>query len=159
MKSSFSQFLGAGLKVVLLVLLLMYACDNHSKIKRLRRDVRELKAASVRLTPGTDGYQVIRHDLGSATIRLRDVKADAKGSVITLVIGNLTSVNISGATMTISYPDEAIERSYEFDVQQIIVAGKETKIQLILEGVKPSGLSYIYVSNFHPKGIWTDQGN
>ena len=61
--------------------------------------------------------------------------------------------------MTISYPDEAFERSSEYDVQQIIVAGKATKVHLILEGVKPSGLSYIYVSNFQPKGIRLVQAN
>lgn len=153
MKSSSSQFFGTGLKVVLLVFILMYACDDHSKVKRLRRAVRELKAASVSLTPGDVGYQVIRHELGSATIILKEVKSDANGSLITLAIGNLTSVDITGATMTISYPDGVVERPYEYDVQQTIVAGKETKVNLILAGVKPSELSYIYVSNFHPKGI------
>jgi hypothetical protein len=62
--------------VSIVTLLLMYSCDgDDEKIRKLRKDVRELKATSVRLTPGMDHYQVIRHDLGSATLSLKEVKS------------------------------------------------------------------------------------
>ena len=164
MGSFFERFSNGWVKPVLLILLVIYIyngyIDNgHSKINKLSKDVRELKAASVHLTPGSDGYQVIRHDLGSATLSLKEVKEHAKGSAIMLVVGNLTSVNITGATMTISYPVDLVQYSYHYDVQQTLVAGKATTVRLILEGVKPSALSYVYVSDFHPKGIQLIQAN
>ena len=143
--------------VALLTLPLIYSCDgDDEKIRKLRKDVRELKGASVRLTPEMDGYQVIRHDLGSTTLSLKEVKAHDKGSAITLEIGNLTSAHITGATMEIRYQDPSvgsIERSSEYDVQQTLEAGKATKVTVILEGVKPSQVTYIRVSDFQPKGI------
>ena len=164
MGSFFERFSNGWVKPVLLILLVIYIyngyIDNgHSKINKLSKDVRELKAASVHLTPGSDGYQVIRHDLGSATLSLKEVKEHAKGSAIMLVVGNLTSVNITGATMTISYPVDLVEYSSQYDVQQTLVAGKATTVRLILKDVKPSALSYVYVSDFHSKGIQLIQAN
>ncbi|MBT4364988.1 MAG: DUF3251 domain-containing protein [Desulfobacteraceae bacterium] len=154
MGSSSTGCLSGWVKPVLLILLIIYSFNGHSnKINRLKRDVRKLKNASVRLTPGVDGYQTIRHDLGYATLNLKEVKEHAKGSDIILVIGNATSVHITGVTMTISYPVDFVEHSHQYDVQQTLAAGKATKARFILEGVKPSELSYIYVSDFQPKGI------
>jgi hypothetical protein len=62
------SFLSGSVAAVLLILLLLYSCDAHERIGKLRREVRELKGASVSLTPGSDGYQPIRHQLGSATL-------------------------------------------------------------------------------------------
>jgi len=166
MGSSDKRFLSGWVIPALLILLVIYTWNGHSKINRLRRDVRKLKdvsvrltPGSVRLTPGSDGYQVICHNLGSATLSLKEVKEHAKGSVIILVIGNPTSVDITGATMKISYPVEWVEHSYQYDLQQTFVAGKATKARFILEGVKPSGLSYVNVSDFQPKGIKLIQAN
>lgn len=103
------SFLNCWGAVVLLILPLVYSCDGHDKIddkiRELRKDVRELKGASVCLNPGSNDYQAIRHELGSATLSLKEVKAHDKGSAITLEIGNLTSVHITGAAMTIGYQD------------------------------------------------------
>lgn len=143
--------------VSLVTLLLIYSCDgDDEKVRKLRKDVRELKAASVRLAPGMEGYQVLRHDLGSATLSLKEVKAHDKGSAITLEIGNLTSAHITGAAMTIGYQnpsDPSGEASLKYDVQHTLEAGKATKVTLILEGVRPSQVTYIRVSDFQPKGI------
>lgn len=156
MKTTLSRFLSGWVTPVLLALLLVYSCDGSSdikKLKKLKKEVRELKKDSVRLTPGSDGYQVIRYDLGSATLSLKEAKAHPQGSVITLEIGNLTSANITGAEMTISYPSGAIEHSLEYDAQETLAAGKTTRIHLVMRGVNSSDLSYIRVSNFRPKGI------
>jgi hypothetical protein len=118
--------------------------------------MRELKGTSVRLTLGADGYQAIRHHLGSATLSLKEAKAHEKGTVITLEIGNPTSAQVVGVTMEIGYQDPSdgsIERSSKYDVKQTLEAGKTTKVTLILEGVNPSAVSYIRVSDFQPKGI------
>lgn len=142
--------------VALVTLLLIYSCDRDDRIGKLRRDIRELKASSVNLTPGSNGYQAIRHQLGAATLSLKEVRAHDKGSAITLEIGNLTSVQITGAAMDLGYQDPSdgsIERSSRYDVQQTFEPGKATRVTLILEGVNPSAITYIRVSNFQPKGI------
>ncbi len=159
MGSFFARFFNGWAKPALLILLVIFAFDGYSHIHKLKKDVRKLKCASVRLTPGSDGYQVIRHDLGSTTLSLKEVKEHAKGSVVMLEIGNPTSVHITGATMAISYPVDSVENSFKYDVQQTFGAGKATKTRLLLEGVKPSELSYIYVSDFQPKGIQLIQEN
>jgi len=98
MTSSLSRLGTAGL----LVLLLIYSCDGHQKVQKLRKEVRELKGASVTLTPGSKGYQVIRHPLGSATLKLTEVQAHAKGSAIALEIGNATSADLTGASVDVA---------------------------------------------------------
>jgi hypothetical protein len=160
------SFLNGWGAVVLLILPLVYSCDGHDKIddkiRELRKDVRELKGASVSLNPGSNDYQAIRHQLGSATLSLKEVKAHDKGSAITLEIGNLTSVHITGAAMTIGYQDPSnpsVESSLKYDVNQTLEAGKATKVTLILEGVNPSAVTYIRVSDFQPKGIRLIQAN
>lgn len=46
-----------------------------------------------------------------------------------------------------------IIRDCPHDVQQMLEAGKATKVTVILEGVKPSQVTYIRISDFQPKGI------
>lgn len=145
-----------GAVAALPILVFVYSCDGDSELRKLRKDVRKLKGDSVSLTPGSEGYQAIRHQLGSATLSLKEVKAHDKGSSITLEIGNLTSVDITGATMEIGYQDPSdgsVERSSKYDVRQTLEAGKVTKVTLIMEGVNPSAVTYIRVSDFQPTGI------
>lgn len=160
---SFLNGWGAVALLILSFVYLWYGQDNiDDKIRHLRKDVRELKGNSVSLTPGSNGYQAIRHQLGTATLSLKEVKAHDKGSAITLEIGNLTSVHITGAAMEIGYQDPSdgsIERSSKFDVQQTLEAGKATRVTLILEGVNPSAVTYIRVSHFQPSGIRLIQSN
>lgn len=150
-----SFFCGWGTAAIV-VCLLIYSCDGHDKIRKLRKEVRELKGASVSLTPGSNDYKVIRHHLGTATLSLKDVKAHDKGSAIALEIVNLTSVDLAGAVLTIGYQDPLsldIERSSEFNFSQTLSAGKTSKVTLVLEGISPSAVTYIRVSGFQPKGI------
>lgn len=151
-----ASFPARGGVLVLLVILLIYSCNGHDKLGKLRGEVRELKAASVRLTLDSSGYQVVRHQLGSATFSLKDVRAHDQGSAITLEIGNMTSVPITGAAMELGYQDpsdSSLERSSEYHVQQTLEPGRATRVTLILKGVPPSAVTYIRVSNLQPKGV------
>jgi len=155
------SFLNGWGGITLIILFLVYSCDG-ADIRKLRRDVRELKSSSVSLIPGSEGYQVIRHQLGSATLSLKEIKVHEKGSAISLEIGNLTSVNLTGATMEMGYQDPSepsVERSLNYDVKKTLEAGKATKVTLVLEGVKPSAITYIRISNFQPKGVSLIQAN
>ncbi|MCP9472032.1 MAG: DUF3251 domain-containing protein [Nitrospira sp.] len=154
------SFLNGWGVAALLILLLVHSCDEHDEIQKLRKDlrkhVRELKSASVNLTPGSNGYQAIRHQLGSATLSLKEIKAHARGSIATLEIGNLTSVDITEATMEIGYPDPSnpsVEHSSKYDFQKTLKAGQATKITVVLEGVHTSTVTYLRISDFQPKGI------
>ena len=64
--------------------------------------------------------------------------------------------------MEIGYQDPSdgsVERSSKYDVQQTLEAGKATKVTLIMEGVNPSAVTYIRVSDFQPTGIRLIQAN
>ena len=64
--------------------------------------------------------------------------------------------------MDIGYQDPSVgsvEGSSKYDVQQALEAGKATKVTVILEGMKPSQVTYIRVSDFQPKGIRLIQAN
>jgi Protein of unknown function (DUF3251) len=144
------------LAVPLLVFLLAHSCSNDSALKRLRKDVRELKRASVTLTQGPDNYQVVRHELGAATISLKQVKANANGSALTLEVGNASSIRIAGFSMEIGFQDPIdahIERSLSFNFQETLEPGRGTTVTLVLQDVDPARLGYIRVSNFRVKGI------
>ena len=150
------SFFSGGGTALLLVFFLIHSFGGHDGVGKLRKEVRKLKGASVQLARGSEGYQVIRHDLGAASISLKKIASHAKGSAVTLEIGNLTSVDISGAAMKIGYQDpenSSIELSSQYDVQQTLGAGKATKITLILEGVNSSAVNYVRVSAFQPKGM------
>lgn len=155
-------FMNSWGAAALLILFLVYSCDGHDKIRKLRKELHELKGASAILTPESNSYQAIRHELGSTTLNLQEVKAHGKGSAIVLEIGNLTSAHITGAAMKIGYQDPSdgsVERSLKYDVKQTLEAGKATKVTLILEGVNPSAVTYIRVSDFRPRGIRLIQKN
>lgn len=138
----------------LVVLFALHAFDrDDSKIRKLRRD---LQLTSVSLTAESDGYQVIRHNLGVASIDFKSIEAHKNGSVISLDIGNLTSVAIAGAELEIGYPDPSnpgVELSFGYDISQTLEPGAATTVSLILDGVRPESFNYVRVSNFQPKGI------
>jgi hypothetical protein len=154
--------LNRGWAAALIALLVVYSCNERSELRKLQKDVRELKGGSITLTPGSDGYQVLRHPLGSSTISLKGVKVHERGSAITLEIGNTTSVHITGLSMEIGHRDPkdgSTERSSKFEVPQTLEPGKATQVTVVLEGLDPAVVSYVRVSDFQPKGIRLLQAN
>ncbi len=55
------------------------------------------------LTPGSEGYSIIRFDLGVVTVKLADIKPYANGSKVTLEFGNPLSATVTGLKATLDW--------------------------------------------------------
>lgn len=113
------------------------------------------------LTPGADGYSVVRFDLGVLTIQLVDVKPYANGSKITLRFGNTLSSSVDGLSVKIDYgkvdargsPDNDSAKTKDLKFSQIIRAGSWNAVSVVLEGVPPAELGFVRVKNVAHTGI------
>lgn len=113
------------------------------------------------LTPGSDGYSVIKTDLGYFTIQLSNVQAYANGSKVTLKFGNLTSAKINGTKGTVEWgrvakdgsPDNDNERSKEFRVNEPLRPGAWTDTAIVLETIPPTELGFVRVKDLSHTGI------
>jgi len=113
------------------------------------------------LTPGADGYSIIKTRLGAITIILKDVRAYANGSRITLQIGNTTSATMTGAKATIQWGSvdnegfviQETEREREVTINQDLRSGRWTDVNVVLEGFQPVELGYVRIKDFEHKGI------
>lgn len=138
---------------MLLAVALVSSCGD-SGLSRVKRQVREVKQDSVELLLGSTGYQAIRHQLGVATITLRDVKANPEGGIVILDIGNLISADITGFKMTLSYGKDGVERPFSFSVNETLMAGRNTRVRLVMKGADAKDLkNYLRVSDFQPTGV------
>jgi hypothetical protein len=113
------------------------------------------------LTPGSDGYSVIRTDLGNLTIAIDDIKPYANGSKVRLNFGNVLVATINGLKMTIDWgrmspiggPDNQNQKSREITFSQPLLPGAWTKVEIVLEGIPPSDLGFVRVKDVTHTGI------
>ena len=113
------------------------------------------------LTPGSNGYSIIKTDIGLITVSLEDIKPYANGSRITLSIGNLTSATINGAKINIDWgtvnakgnPNNATQKSKEYAFNKSLNAGAWTVEKIVLEEIPQSELGYVRVYDFKHTGI------
>lgn len=113
------------------------------------------------LTPGDEGYSVVRSDLGVLTIALENVEPYANGSRVTFSIGNPLSSAINGFSAKIEWGkvDErglAVEetvRSKKVTLSQPLRAGSWNYSAFVLDGVPPEQLGFVRVSELHHTGI------
>jgi len=113
------------------------------------------------LTPGADGYSVLRGDLGMMTVSLRNIEPYANGSRVTLQFGNLTSATINGAKVKVEWgkvdakgiPDNETAKSREVTFTQSLGSGRWTNISVVLEAVPPTDLGFVRIREFGHSGI------
>jgi hypothetical protein len=113
------------------------------------------------LTPGADGYSVVRMDLGHLTVQLADVQPYANGSRVSLRIGNVTGATINGAKAKIEWgsvddkgtPKNAEAKSREVEFSQPLQAGAWSNLPVVLEGIPPTELGFVRVRDISHKGI------
>lgn len=105
------------------------------------------------LTPGSDGYSVVRSDIGVFTVSIANIVPYANGSKVTLQFGNLYSGTIDGLKAKIEWgsvdekgmPLNDVAKTRDVVFKDALIGGAWTNSQVVLEGVKPQDLGFIRV--------------
>ncbi|MHA6204930.1 DUF3251 domain-containing protein [Dyella soli] len=112
------------------------------------------------LTPGSDGYQVVRYDLGSLTVQLADVEPYANGSRVILKFGNTMAATVNGLKLTIDWgavtdqgPDNQHQKSKEMQFTEQLRSGAWTSVPIVLDGVPPAQLGFVRIHDVTHTGI------
>jgi hypothetical protein len=112
------------------------------------------------LTPGTDGYAVVRYDLGALTVQLADVEPYANGSRVILRFGNTLAATVNGLKLSIDWgtvtnqgPDNLHQKSKEMTFSEQLRSGAWTSVPVVLEGVPPAELGFVRVHDITHTGI------
>jgi len=148
--------------------------DTQDKtIKGLKGDLDELKTQhsfdrSVQqwdkvayLTPGDQGYSMMKTDYGVITVTLSDVRPYASGSNVTLTFGNVTSATMTDVKATIDWgtvdakgaPNNDDAKSKEVDFVRPLRAGAWTRLDVVLDGVPTTNLGFVRVHDLTNRGI------
>lgn len=113
------------------------------------------------LTPSDQGYSTVKSDLGVMTIRLTDVKSYANGSRVILQFGNVSGATINGLKAKVDWgrvdekdrPKTNDEKTREITFDKKLKASAWTNVPVILEGIPPTQLGYVRVSQVSHRGI------
>lgn len=113
------------------------------------------------LTPGDEGYSLIKFDLGILAVKLDDIKPYANGSKITLRIGNTFSATIDGLKATLEWgkvddagtPVNEKSKSKAVTLKESLPPGSWTRTSIVLDGVKPSELGFVRLKEINHRGI------
>jgi hypothetical protein len=113
------------------------------------------------LTPGSDGYSVVKMDLGHLTVNLANIAPYANGSKVSLIFGNLTSATIDGLKAKIEWgsvddkgiPKNQEAKSREIKLAESLYSGAWNKTEVVLEGVPPTALGFVRVRDVSHQGI------
>lgn len=113
------------------------------------------------LTPGAEGYSVIESDIVKLTVSLENIQPYANGSRVTIKFGNISNATINDLKGTIEWgqvdekglPQNDKALSKEIIFNKPLRSGSWTNIQMVLEGVPPTGLGFVRVSELSHKGI------
>ena len=149
-------------------------CDSlQSQLNSLKTDLESLqekqysneldqeKNQTAFLTPGSNGYSVIKTDIGLLTVDLEDVKPYANGSRVTLSFGNLSNATIEGVKATFQWGsvnsdglrNYSSDKTREITFNESFSAGAWTTVHVVLENVPPIKLGFVDVSNIQHTAI------
>lgn len=127
---------------------------------RLQSEVKDWDGVAY-LTPGSDGYAVVRMDLGYLTVNLANIAAYANGSKVSLTFGNLTSATIDGLKAKIEWgtvddkgiPNNQEAKSREIKLTESLFSGAWNKAEVVLEGIPPTALGFVRVREVSHQGV------
>jgi hypothetical protein len=113
------------------------------------------------LTPHAAGYAVIKSDLGSLTVSLKNIQPYANGSKVTLQFGNVTAATIDGIKAKIEWggmtkegvPNNKEAKSREITINKALQSGGWTNAEIILEGVPPTELGFVRLRDVGHHGV------
>jgi len=112
------------------------------------------------LTPASSGYSTINFDLGTLTVKMKDVQPFANAARVTLEFGNTLGSTIMGLKAKVEWgtvdakglPDKELG-SKEITMDKDIQSASWNKIIVTLENTDPKNLGYIRVKNVTHTGI------
>lgn len=133
------------------------AIKTDREIEKLFRDFDKIAF----LTPGSDGYAVIKTDLGILTVTLKDIQPYANGSRVILTWGNPMSATINGLKAKIEWgkvneegsPQNDSAKSRDFTFSESLTSGSWTNVPVVLEAVPPAELGFIRIRDATHTGI------
>jgi hypothetical protein len=113
------------------------------------------------LKPSDQGYSLIKTNLGALTVQLSDVRTYANGSRVTLKFGNLGAATIDGVKAKIEWGrvnEKGIivresEKSRQISFDKSLRSGAWTSTSIILDGIPPSQLGFVRISEVKHEGI------
>jgi len=112
------------------------------------------------LTPADSGYSSIRFDLGTLTVKMKDVQPFANATKVTLVFGNTLGSTITGLKAKVEWgtvdakglPEKELG-SKEITMDKDILSSSWNNITITLENTEPKNLGFIRVKNVTHTGI------
>jgi hypothetical protein len=113
------------------------------------------------LTPGSTGYSAVRMDLGYLTVAIDDIKPYANGSKVRLRFGNPFVATINGLKTKLEWgtvnkdgaADNENEKSRQITLTDPLLPGAWTHVEIVLDGVPPSNLGFVRLSEVTHTGI------
>jgi hypothetical protein len=125
------------------------------------RDLMDEISGVAYLTPGGEGYSIVKVDVGYLTVSLENVQPYANGTRVTLQFGNPTAAMLTGAKATFEWgkanpkglPDNDAAKSREVTFNESIAAGSWTKVNVVLDGVPASELGFVRVKAVTHSGM------
>ena len=171
--------------IILCTLLILNGCDQNpseintkitdleTKIITLETELSDLKQKIVLqqmlngldkeayLTLGSEGYSLIKTDLGNLTVSIVNVLPYANGSKITLQFGNLTSATIDGLKTKLEWgpvdkegmPMNEKTKSRDVVFNESLISGSWTNSDVVLEGIPPTDLGFVKLQNVTHRGV------
>lgn len=144
-----------------------------SKVTALEGDIKQLKGqVSISetltnldgiafMTPGSNGYSLIKTDLGSLTVSLKNIQPYANGSKVTLQFGNLTAATIDGLNAKLDWgsldksgmPNNQDAKSRDVTFNESLQSGSWTNTQVVLEGIPPTELGFVRLRDVGHRGV------
>lgn len=112
------------------------------------------------LKPGTDGYAIVRTEIGNLTMSLEDVTPYANGSRVVLRVGNTTSAVLTGVKATVEWGSvdstgvpSGTPHSKEVTLTETLAAGSWNNLRVVLDGLPPADLGYVRVRDITSRGM------
>jgi hypothetical protein len=160
--------------------LLLAGCDQSSKVQTLENKVASLEKelADLKqtielnqmvsgwdkvayLTPGSDGYSLVKSDLGVLTVSIANIAPYANGSKVTLQFGNLSAATIDGLKAKLEWgavdkngmPNNENAKSRDVSFNESLISGSWTNSNVVLEGVPPQDLGFVRLRDVGHRGV------
>lgn len=113
------------------------------------------------LTPGSDGYSLVKSDLGVLTVGIANIAPYANGSKVTLQFGNLSAATIDGLKAKLEWgavdkngtPINESAKSRDVSFNEPLISGSWTNSNVVLEGVPPQELGFVRLRDVGHHGV------